>query len=778
MGIPSRRFGHAAALIIIGAEKDANGIRRQFMYTFGGMGPQCVNGLCSDLWRYEIPWPSAAYYPRLASVAEYNRGNRWFLLNDPNHLCPLGCGRYRHSMIATADNDFIYIFGGEGKGEFFNDLFRYRVMTSMWEKINVFGFVSLTRLAYNTFGKPLLIKLPADEYDPDVDIPSPLLVERCPSCGARYGNKLEYPDTIKLPRPRCDSSMTTFGNESDIYVFGGYRTSWGEAEGMADGGPTDGTFDFHNVDPKALRGLYYLDDQWIYQTESSRWNPLHLKTESPTWRRGHAMATRRKDGKDEIFLYGGRYQDEPLSDIWVFDIGASGDDRAWSRIDITYEGFSPPPSAYHTFIYSEDLDIFILVGGVSWTQTDLTFTDHRRNLDRRCAKNAKDLATKVYDDTLLPDDDPLKNISATILFGGEKFELLKKQVKKKICAAEATASCFLLDEIVRGEDLLKAGLLTDYDTLAWNFRFIITTCLATCPERDDSRECKIAINALVDAVTPRAFMENLSNQCDTYDRCCKTSDEINLELEEYFEELHKLQEDSSHSEKAILINKTKFWFAEPLIVGDLYNVRGAVRLQQWRCALTKFKAEFKPVNSPGVWIFNPNKCPSNELGMCSGRGKCLLSHCVCFTGWSGRLCQQQACPGNLCTVHPGTYEETCIECSQRGRCLNGKCQCDAGYTLDDCGAVDCLHNCSSTPTLQRGACVPEFPAHQCHCFDRYSGLYCEKILCLNQCTGHGACVEGQCICNPMYSGTDCSLFVFQAAATRISISIILFIIQL
>ena len=26
----------------------------------------------------------------------------------------------------------------------------------------------------------------------------------------------------------------------------------------------------------------------------------------------------------------------------VFDIGASGDDRAWSRIDITYEGFSPP----------------------------------------------------------------------------------------------------------------------------------------------------------------------------------------------------------------------------------------------------------------------------------------------------------------------------------------------------------------------------------------------------------------------------------------------------
>ena len=38
------------------AEKDKDGVRRQFMYIFGGMGPQCQNGgICSDVWRYEVP---------------------------------------------------------------------------------------------------------------------------------------------------------------------------------------------------------------------------------------------------------------------------------------------------------------------------------------------------------------------------------------------------------------------------------------------------------------------------------------------------------------------------------------------------------------------------------------------------------------------------------------------------------------------------------------------------------------------------------------------------
>lgn len=28
---------------------------------------------------------------------------------------------------------------------------------------------------------------------------------------------------------------------------------------------------------------------------------------------------------------------------------------------------------------------------------------------------------------------------------------------------------------------------------------------------------------------------------------------------------------------------------------------------------------------------------------------------------------------------------------------------------------------------------------------------------MNQCSGHGACIEGDCVCHPGYKGDDCSV---------------------
>ena len=60
--------------------------------------------------------------------------------------------------------------------------------------------------------------------------------------------------------------------------------------------------------------------------------------------------------------------------------------------------------------------------------------------------------------------------------------------------------------------------------------------------------------------------------------------------------------------------------------------------------------------------------------------------------------------------------------------VQGVCQCDAGWTGPDCSHVDCLDRCSSSEDDVRGVCVPDFPAHQCHCLGRYAGLRCEKVL--------------------------------------------------
>merc|ERR1719289_306344 len=88
-------------------------------------------------------------------------------------------------MVTSYDQDYIYAFGGQGMAEYFDTLFRYRVMTDVWETLDTRGYVSLQRLVYNHLGVPLKMNLPIEFFDPVVDDPDPITAERCIECGPR-----------------------------------------------------------------------------------------------------------------------------------------------------------------------------------------------------------------------------------------------------------------------------------------------------------------------------------------------------------------------------------------------------------------------------------------------------------------------------------------------------------------------------------------------------------------------------------------------------------------
>jgi len=47
---------------------------------------------------------------------------------------------------------------------------------------------------------------------------------------------------------------------------------------------------------------------------------------------------------------------------------------------------------------------------------------------------------------------------------------------------------------------------------------------------------------------------------------------------------------------------------------------------------------------------------------------------------------------------------------------------------------------------------------QCQTSTKRGGDDCSYIFCLNDCGGHGDCVDGACECDDNYYGEDCSIF--------------------
>lgn len=165
---------------------------------------------------------------------------------------------------------------------------------------------------------------------------------------------------------------------------------------------------------------------------------------------------------------------------------------------------------------------------------------------------------------------------------------------------------------------------------------------------------------------------------------------------------------------------------------------------------------------PSVFVYYFTTCLDN----CNDRGTCRFGICKCDSGYYGTKCQYATCPNTLCYYDIDTIDPSeCIQCSGHGTCTEGVCACDEGYIGADCSMVDCKYNCSSTPSQVYGYCVHTYPVSQCVCDEnlKRGGDYCEKLFCLNNCAGNGECLEdGSCVCNNLYSGKDCSVFVYPA----------------
>ena len=180
-------------------------------------------------------------------------------------------------------------------------------------------------------------------------------------------------------------------------------------------------------------------------------------------------------------------------------------------------------------------------------------------------------------------------------------------------------------------------------------------------------------------------------------------------------------------------------------------------------------------------------CPASVFGVCSGHGLCSVEAgtavCLCAANdalghWGGALCD--ACsPGHYgpgCRgVCPGGPAEVCGghgQCSD-GRTGAGTCACATGFRGADC-AVECPGVADGAVCGGHGLCNASGACDCVHstaghwgdpnctdCALGWSGGRCNlpcprDLLSGEVCTGHGACVQGTCLCHWDHCGVACA----------------------
>jgi len=796
VGYPSVRFGHGAAMVTVVSPNDESQVQK-FMYIYGGLGPQCRGGVCSDVWRYEIPWAAQAYYPKFPD-GPWNRGNQWDRMKD----CPYG-GRYRHSMVVTSGQEYIYVYGGQGIGRWYDSLLRYRLSTDLWEDLNPFGRQTLTRLMYDYRGNMHRQQVPIEQYNQEIDVDCANAwrfdgkwahCRLCPQCRLNIATRA---DGGSLPPERGDSAIATFRDsrlgavDDTLVMFGGYRVPWGTLRNPEEECTTTTTTTTTTPPPPPPGEQVVLTDP----PTTTPWSGAATST-TPSDETGVAVV-------GTFPMLGG----VPITTTTTVTVLTTS---------------KTTTAAMLTQTYTDTVTVTATVTstqGSSTTFTTTTFT------------NTTTLGM-LFPTTTLPTEPPVSTFppveyggrtiddNATVSTGGGGQQQDQEQATDsfrpgpEVCkteyyfedlwvydattnqwASRDTKEGVSVPQARRGHRIIARRAKSDDVQLVlfgghnqdspMNDMWILDVNRADKNERSWTR-----VDSFFEGIKP----PEMSYHSMHY------SEPLNLIL--VFGGLHWRETDVAEADSLRNIDRRCFKQAQGLPADEsgksevdfmgrmrylcdsqsfcctfptnetapyellgmrIRTLEGALNLTaismvcRRECADESFYPQFYPIMSEGIWEFKTDVCP----GDCSGHGLCDMSQCVCEPSYYGIDCSQQICPGSSCYTHPKSKEQSCVECSGHGRCIFGVCQCFPGWGFQDCSAVLCPGNCSSTATETRGVCLEDFPVHTCNCFGRFSGYNCSQLLCLNDCSGRGECdLQGQCHCEKGFYGDDCSLFTF------------------
>jgi len=635
LGFPASRFGHTAAVIEV--PDGANGMKRVYMYVYGGWSLQCSGNICSDVWKYEIAWAAQALYPKFLDVDEWDRGNQWFRMND----CPYG-GRFRHTMTTTNTQEYLYVYGGKGLGKFHSELIRYRVSTDMWENLDPLGRKSLTRLMYNYNGIAQTVGVDTRKYNRLVDVDCRISVlhegayahcAECPSCGLVSGTREEG---AMLPLERGDAAMVNFMDPAEgavddaLALFAGYRTTWGD---MIEEGATI-------EDP----GRYYFNDLWLYETTLNRFQRHYTSGDVPSVRRGHSVVARRARTNDtQLVMFGGHYQDEQNNEMWTLDVARDEDTRKWSRLDEFVLGMQPPSMSWQSMVYSSDMDLIIVFGGLNWNASTLAGTsgsDARRDLDRRCFKFAQSLPVAYG---------PTENTAAARRNSEVRLvqDVYEQCLLTDFCCSmveyyhPTIAESFTLPAVLNGIQVRDSSGVLDINAVS-------TVCIRQCEANKFFPEFHPWMPEGVWIFDPNICPRNCSGHgiCDMSQCVCEPS-----------------------------------WYGIDCSMqrcpGSICYVEPGSKEQSCiECSQNGRCISGRCICNPGWGHFDcstalcPDNCSSTPEDV---HGICIedfpVHQCHCLGRWSGIKCDQELCLN---------------QCSGRGLCVNGTCSCEQNFYGDDC----------------------------------------------------------------------------------------------
>lgn len=210
-----------------------------------------------------------------------------------------------------------------------------------------------------------------------------------------------------------------------------------------------------------------------------------------------------------------------------------------------------------------------------------------------------------------------------------------------------------------------------------------------------------------------------------------------------------------------------------------------------------------------LWAFNMHQCTNN----CSDHGECRYGYCLCNSGYYGYDCSNTSCPGDFCYYDEITNEQVCQHCCHapyvhtdndvyapdvgkkscskelpghsNGVCNgDGVCLCAPPFIGLDCAIKDCpINEENGLKCSGNGWCSEEYPVSRCMCDQGFTGLTCEEVQCLNNCSyPNGVCdlATGKCTCvmwpDPYnrtrdwrrYEGMDCSYLIPYASSWRMA----------